>query len=151
DEAVVFIVGMRVNRWLKLRSWWPVFAAMPRMLAYLEKTPESGFLGGRKYWSGRVVLGVQYWRSMEDLGRFARDPKLLHHPAWAAFNRKTAGTADVGVFHETYVVRKGDIETLYGNMPAFGLAAAHRAVPRSMHGPTAAMERMGTQDPEYVS
>jgi hypothetical protein len=30
----------------------------------------------------------------------------------------------VGVWHETFVVRDGTFEALYGNMPTFGLAAA---------------------------
>jgi alpha/beta superfamily hydrolase len=36
---------------------------------------------GRFAVSGRVLMVVQYWRSAEDLGRFAKDPSLSHHPA----------------------------------------------------------------------
>jgi hypothetical protein len=40
------------------------------------------------------------------------------------FNRLIRDSGEVGVWHETYLVRAGEYETLYGNMPAFGLARA---------------------------
>lgn len=150
ESAVVFLIGMRINRLRRVRSWWPVFVAMPRMLAELGSTPGSGLLGFRAYWSGRVFLVVQYWRSMEELGRYARDPKLLHQPAWAAFNRTGAGSGDVGIFHETYEVPRAGVESLYGNMPAFGLAGAHRSVPRAAGRRTRAQDHLGQADPDYV-
>lgn len=151
DEVVVFLIGMRVNRWRKLRSWWPVFVAMPRMLAELKERPDAGLLGARSYWSGRVFLVVQYWSSAEALGRYARDPQLAHQPAWAAFNRAVAGNGDVGIFHETYQVPRSGVESLYGNMPAYGLALAQHSVPRARGRRSDAQERMGQQDPEYLA
>ena len=46
EEAVVFIIGMRVNRWRKVRSWWPAFVGMPRMLGELKET-NAGLLAAR--------------------------------------------------------------------------------------------------------
>src|SRR3712207_1972886 len=71
EEAVVFVIGMRVNRWRRVRSWLPVARAMPRMLAELAEHPEDGLLHACSYWSGRTFLVLQYWRSAEDLGRYA--------------------------------------------------------------------------------
>ncbi|MGI8864236.1 MAG: monooxygenase family protein [Solirubrobacteraceae bacterium] len=34
-ELVVFLIGMRINRPWKVRQWWPVFTAMPRMLKWI--------------------------------------------------------------------------------------------------------------------
>ena len=34
---VVFLIGMRVNKPWKLRTWVPVFLAMPKMLRYLAQ------------------------------------------------------------------------------------------------------------------
>lgn len=132
EEVVVFLIGMRVNRWRRVRSWWPPFAAMPRMLEELSEI-DAGLLGTHSYRSGRVFLVVQYWRSAAELGAYARHSQMRHAPAWAAFNKHAAGTGDVGIFHETYVVSSEAVESLYGNMPPFGLAAAHGRVPRSMH------------------
>ena len=71
---------------------------------------------------------VQYWRSFEHPERFARDPASLHLPAWRWFNRTAKGSGDVGIWHETYLVRSGEYEAIYGNMPPFGLGKATRTV-----------------------
>ena len=67
---------------------------------------------------------MQYWRSFADLERFARDASLPHHAAWRDYNRRVGTDGDVGVWHETYQVRAGQYESVYANMPMFGLAAA---------------------------
>ena len=150
DEPVVFLIGMRVNRWRKVRSWWPVLVAMPRMLRELEGA-DAGLLNAHTLWSGRVFLVVQYWRSAEELGSYARDPKYAHAPAWGAFNKRAAAGGDVGIFHETYVVPRDRIESLYGNMVPFGLGKAHDLVSRAERGSsTRAHERLATTEPDYA-
>ncbi len=151
ESVVVFLIGMRINRWRRVRSWWPAFVGMPRMLAELGKHPEAGLLGARSYWSGRNLLTVQYWRSAEQLGRYARDPQLAHQPAWGRHNRRAAATGDVGLWHESYVVPAASIESLYANMPAFGLGAALGAVPRAEARRTLAKELIGGPAGEPVT
>jgi hypothetical protein len=151
-EVVVFLIGMRFNRFRKVRSWWPTFVGMPRMLRELADHPDAGLLGARTYWSGRNLLVVQYWQSLEQLGRYARDPQMLHQQAWVRHNRRAAATGDVGIWHETYQAPADHIESLYGNMPAFGLGAALGTVARGAgRRRTRAQDRMGQQDPEYVA
>ena len=151
EGTVLFVIGMRVNRWRRVRSWWPVFVGMPRMLRELQQDPDLGLLDARTFWAGRTFLVVQHWRSAEQLGRYARDMQHAHGPAWAAFNSsKAPGRADVGIFHETYVVPGDNIETRYGNMPAFGLAAAVGAVPRARGLRRRAHERMGITEPDSL-
>ena len=53
DQVVVFLIGMRINRLWKVHKWWPVAAAMPRMLRELAGDPDSGFLGVES-WFGRI-------------------------------------------------------------------------------------------------
>ena len=132
DKVTVFLIGVRINRLRAVRSWWPVFMAMPRMLAELAADPDSGFLGARSYWSGRVVMVVQYWRSTQALGDYSRDPAREHQPAWLAFNRAAAGSGDVGIYHETYEVHAASVETVYANMPPFGLGLATHTVARGL-------------------
>jgi len=38
-------------------------------------------------------------------------------------------TAQTGIWHESYLVRAGQYEAIYGNMPPFGLGKAGRLVP----------------------
>lgn len=128
SEFVVFLIGMRINRVWKLHKWLPVARAMRRMLVEVEADGDSGFLGVEQ-WFGKSTLMVQYWRSFDDLERYAIDKAREHAPAWAAFNRAVASNGDVGIWHETYRVRPGDYECVYNNMPLFGLAKATSAVP----------------------
>lgn len=147
-DFVVFLIGMRVNRPWKFRKWWPVAVAMPRMLRVLDKRPELGCLGYH-LWFGRTTIVVQYWRSFEHLDRFARDKELPHLEPWRQFNRAVRDSGDVGIWHETYKVRAGEYEAIYGNMPVFGLANAGRHVPAGSKAHTAAA-RIGaaqTDDP----
>jgi len=129
-EVVVFIIGMRINRLLQVWRWMPVLAAMPKMIVELCRDPSLGLLAQpRTFLSGRVILLVQYWRSFEELERFARDPQRSHLGAWRDFNRRIRNNGSVGIFHETYRVPAEAIETVYANMPAFGLAGATACVP----------------------
>jgi hypothetical protein len=87
---------------------------------------------------------VQYWRSFDDLERFARDPGDRHLPAWKRYNREVRDTAAVGIWHETYKVRAGEYEAIYGNMPVFGLAAAAGHAPIGLKGESAG-QRIGAR------
>jgi hypothetical protein len=150
DEIVVFVIGMEVHRWRKVRSWVPVARAMFRMLDELESDPGSGFLGTVRSRQGRKFLQVQYWRSAEELGRYAHDAAREHAPAWAAFNRRGAGTGDVGLFHETYRVPREGVESLYANMRDHGLLAVLGARPRHAVRRTRTHEQMQSVEAEYV-
>jgi hypothetical protein len=138
DELVVFLIGVRVNRPLQIRKWWPVFTAMPKMLRYLEKHPEKGLLGFRQALLPSPIL-VQYWRSFADLERFARDSDDPHLEPWRAFNRQVGGSGDVGIWHETYRVPTSSIETIYANMPPSGLGRIAGVVPVQRGRDSAAM------------
>lgn len=145
EDMVVFLIGMRINRLWEFWRWIPVLAGMPRMIVELVKDPSRGLLGRpRTYLSGRVVLLVQYWNSFEDLERYARDPRAQHLPAWRAFNRRVRDNGSVGIFHETYRVAASDVETLYANMPVFGLSGVTHSIPLGRGQQTAAA-RLGTR------
>ncbi len=116
----VFLIGMRINRPWKIHRWLPIARDMPRMLAELKRRPELGLLGAQM-WPGRTFLVVQYWRSFEQLTEYARRPDLAHLPAWNRFRKYVGDSGDVGIFHETYRVTDGQYETIYHNMPPFGL------------------------------
>ena len=137
-DFVVFLIGMRINKFWKVHKWLPVFVGMPRMLRELADRPDSGLLGFRFHRGLRNHLVVQYWRSFEHLERYARDPDRDHVPAWAAFNRAVGSKGDVGIWHETYRVAAGQYEAIYHNMPAFGLGAAGPLVPAAGRHATAA-------------
>ncbi|WP_346779682.1 DUF4188 domain-containing protein [Streptomyces sp. S3(2020)] len=56
--------------------------------------------------------------------------------------RAHAGNGHVGICHETFIVPAGSYESVYVDMPAYGLAAATGVVPVGRRGDTAA-QRLG--------
>ena len=152
EPFVVFIIGMRINKLLAVRKWLPTVRAMGPMLRELYQHPEKGFLGGEffLYWRGPAL--VQYWRSFEDLEKFARNPDDPHLPSWQRFNRTVGSDGSVGIFHETFIIERGNYEAVYGNMPVFGLAKATEHV-RAVGGRETARRRLtrGENEPAVPS
>jgi hypothetical protein len=137
DDFVVFLIGMRVNRSWKVNKWFPVFTQMPRMLRWLDQHPQAGLLHWQFAWIKGPAI-IQYWRSFEELDRFARAPEQPHLPAWKMFNQAVRASGDVGIWHETFKIRAGEYESIYGNMPRIGLAAAGSHAPVGSTGQSAA-------------
>jgi hypothetical protein len=129
-DFCVFLIGMRVNKWWKPHKWLPLLLSMPPMIKELYTHPELGFLGAQTIPSIPPVI-VQYWRSFEALEAYAKMRDGKHLPVWAAFNRKIGQSGDVGIWHETYLVRAGEYESIYNNMPPHGLAKATAIAPAS--------------------
>lgn len=130
--AVIFLIGMRVNSPWRIRSWLPVFMAMPRMLEELFQHPELGLLDARNEFAWRRATVIQYWESMDKLMAYAAARDREHLPAWKAYNASVKRSGPVvGVWHEAYEVHPSASHTVYRNMPQFGLAAATRNVAAS--------------------
>ena len=123
-DFAVFLIGMRINALWKIWKWWPVTRAMPRMLRELTGHPELGFLHARMHFGFRTATLVQYWRSFSHLHDYAKSRTHEHLPAWTAFNRAAADNHDVGIWHETFLVHAGEYESIYRDMPAWGLGNA---------------------------
>ena len=133
DAFVVFLVGMRVNKTLHVRMWWPVASAMPPMIRTLEENPQKGYLGAEsffRFWPMTSIM-VTYWRSFDDLEYFAKNQDDPHLEPWRQFNKRIGRDGTVGIWHETYMIEPGNYECVYGNMPEFGLAKATNHVPVS--------------------
>ena len=121
-DFVVFLIGMRINKFWKVHKWLPVLRAMPRMLNELKAKDsiETGFLGA-EFSAGTIV---QYWRSFEHLTAYSRNRDQMHYPYWVKFNKEIGSNGDIGIWHETFLVRAGEYECIYNNMPLRGLAKA---------------------------
>lgn len=137
-DFVVFLIGMRINTFWKIHKWLPVARAMPRMLIELAQHKEMGLLGARTHFGLRNIMVVQYWRSFEHLADYAGNKNAEHFPAWVAFNKSVGSSGDVGIWHETYKVAAGQHESIYSNMPPYGLGAAGSLVSATGRKSTAA-------------
>jgi hypothetical protein len=127
-DFVVFLIGARGNSKLQAVK---VFAdlggrrSMHHMLRYLTQHPEKGLLGHQT--AGFTV--IQYWRSFDHLEAFAKDKDDPHLEAWRGYWRRVGQSTGAGIWHETYLVRAGEYEAIYGNMPPHGLGKASTLVP----------------------
>jgi hypothetical protein len=129
-DFVVFLIGAKLEKRHPIRSLRDLggMRGMPYMLKYLSQHPEKGLLGYDTY---GLTMNVQYWRSFEDLERFARDETDPHLEVWRRYWKRVGRDPRSGIWHETFLVRDGEYEAVYGNMPAHGLAAAAEVVPIS--------------------
>jgi Domain of unknown function (DUF4188) len=100
---------------------------MKPMLDYLVAHPEKGLLA---YEMGIPTI-VPYWRSFEQLEAFANDRDDPHLDVWRQYWWRIGRSSRTGIWHETYLVKAGQYEAVYGNMPAHGLGKAGRLVPAS--------------------
>lgn len=138
DGKVLFLIGMRFNQLWRVWKWFPVFTAMPKMLVELQKNPELGLVGTpRSFISGRTLLVWQYWASFEQLEAYATSTSAAHLPAWRKFNQRVRDNGAVGIYHETILLSDATVETVYANMPVFGLAGVTGAVPARQRGQSA--------------
>ena len=123
-DFVVFVIGTRLDLRHPLRWFLDVggLKGMPHMLKDLSQHPEKGLLGYQSF----GLVNIQYWRSFEHLEAFSADPGQSHRPAWQRYWKRVGRSARSGIWHETYLVRAGEYEAVYGNMPPTGLGAAHQ-------------------------
>jgi hypothetical protein len=128
-DFVVFLIGARFDMLHLARSLVDLGGrrGMKHMLDYLVARPEKGLLA---YQLGIPTI-VQYWRSFEQLEAFAKDRDDPHLDVWRKYWRRVGRTDRTGIWHETYLVRAGDYEAIYGNMPPHGLGKAGRLIPVS--------------------
>ena len=93
-------------------------------------------------WFSRTLVLIQYWRSIEQLIAYAKNRNAEHLPAWQAFNKAVGTDGSVGIWHETYMVSDKKYETVYANMPPFGLGKAGTLV-EARSGYQSATARLG--------
>jgi hypothetical protein len=149
-DFVVFRIGMRINALWKIHRWLPVFREMPNMLEELDEDPESGLLAYDVKLGIRNHEVVQYWRSFDQLRKYALDSTAQHAPAMKWTNRLMRESDAVGIWHETYLIEEGAYETVYDNAPPIGLGKAGTLYPATERRKTAA-GRLGLTEGNDVS
>ena len=127
-DFVVFLIGARFNSKLEFaRSLLDLGGrrGMRHMLDHLVAHPDKGLLA---YELGFPTI-VQYWRSFDHLEAFAKNQDDPHLSVWRQYWRRVGESGRTGIWHETYLVRAGEYEAVYGNMPPHGLGKAGHLVP----------------------
>ena len=144
EDLVVFLIGIRMNQtWKLTKNAAEAGQAMRRMLLELEQNPHLGCLGTESYVGdnadGSTTLVVQYWQSPDHLRRWAQSSQSEHYHPWRQLMKLGRETDELGFWHETFLVRGGEYETVYVNCPAFHLAAARGVTVEPAEGKKATM------------
>ena len=73
---------------------------------------------------------LQCWQNFEALEAYARSRDKLHAPAWSEFNRAARhARGDVSIWHETFLIKDGQFESVCSGMPPTGLGNAGYLLP----------------------
>jgi hypothetical protein len=140
---VVFIIGVRLNKIFAFFKWLSVIKAMVPMIKELYQNPELGFIQEQTVIGWRTVTTIQYWRSYEQLEAYTYGK--THSKAMKKFHQKIGKSGAIGLYHETYKIEKD--ESLYINMPIYGLAKAFEHVPITKELNTARKRMEKTNSP----
>lgn len=149
-DFVVFLIGAQVRNPFRARRALPLLGQMRGMLADLERDRvagiDRGFLGYQSHGVGPIGVIVQYWRSFDDLERFARAPGERHAEVWRAWYRAAQHRSRAaGIWHESFAVRAGQYEAVYQGTPVMGLLKAGRPQ-RITHRTLTARDRLRRTD-----
>lgn len=124
-DFVVFHIGARAHK--KLDQFFREMGdAFREMLQELEENPSLGCLGSEQFVGVTGFFIVQYWRSLDQLNAYARSSTNRHASAWAKVMRVVRKSNDYGIWHETFEVKEGNYECIFGACPPMMLGNCHQ-------------------------
>ncbi|CZT47455.1 uncharacterized protein RSE6_08017 [Rhynchosporium secalis] len=127
EKIAILLLGAKSNH--PLGIFEPQFGKVGNFLRIMteelngDPTQDSGFLGQsavtRKDKNGATEqVTISYWRSIEDVHRFAYSPN--HLSAWRWWNDNVKQLDHIGIMHEVYEADAGMWESVYVNFqPTF--------------------------------
>jgi hypothetical protein len=125
-------------------------AALPfsaRMAREIDRAAmEAMSSGAGLFRSERFRLGwnhfgaFQYWSSFEALDAWSHRPP--HSDWWRESLERMRGRGDFGVYHESYLVPRAGVESIYLNSPPVGLSAFGVAA-EAVGASTTSRDRLG--------
>lgn len=122
-DFVVFHIGARANHKIDGFLNW-MGQAMNKMQQELEENPQLGCLGIENYVGPTGTISVQYWRSQEQLNAWSRSATASHKSPWLKLAKTGFKSTNYAFWHETFLVKDGEYETIYVNCPPMLLGNA---------------------------
>ncbi|PKK44103.1 hypothetical protein CI102_11672 [Trichoderma harzianum] len=168
----VIMLGMRNNSALGMFGSGALDASLKfqAMLKDLENDPDSGFLGMCGYRAANErptangFMSVLYFRSVEDINRFAHAP--LHREVWDWFVELSKTHKHLSIMHEVYSAPKKNWENIFINYHLTGIGKILKPVilngkeytpianaqrgPLSTHKGRTGNSRSGADEKEYL-
>jgi len=137
EELCLVRIGLMV---LKPTAAW--FALrMVRAIDAASQQPEIGLLRSERWFAGlgHFVL-FQYWASYDQLEAWSH--QAPHSEWWQKANERMRTKRDFAVYHETYLVSRDCVESIYLDCPTVGLASFGKTS-AAEGGMTTSRDRLG--------
>lgn len=120
SELCLVRLGLVVRRWTALPYARRLAKAIDRD-ARASRLADAGLLHSERFAFGWDHFGVlQYWRSFDALDAWSHRPP--HADWWREAVDRMRRRGDFGVYHETFLVPRTNIESIYMSCPRLGLA-----------------------------
>ena len=139
-ELALARIGLIARRW-SARGAVRSLAKAAERAATEAKVAGAGLLHAERFaaGTGHVVL-LQYWRDYESMEAWTRRPP--HSEWWRSAVDRMRRKGDLGVYHESFLVPRANVESIYLDSPPVGLMAFGDL--DDANGPrTAARDRLG--------
>jgi hypothetical protein len=119
EELALIRIGLIGRSW---RGRLFVARLARQVERHLAASKPPGLLSSERFAMGRGHVGWwQYWDGFDRLEAWAR--QTPHSEWWRTALDRIRRRDDVGLYHETFLVRPGDLESLAINAPGVGLSA----------------------------
>ncbi len=121
---------------------------MARAIDRASRWPEAkdlGLLHAERWFAGfgHFVI-LQYWASYDQLEAWSH--QAPHSEWWREANERMRTRGDFGIYHESYLVPRDGVESIYLNCPAVGLASFGKTgMPEGRM--TTSRDRLGRRSP----
>jgi hypothetical protein len=120
-ELCLIRLGIQARKWTALPFATKLGRAIDRS-AKEAIAANAGLLHSERFAFNMRHFGVlQYWRSYDELEQWVRRPP--HSEWWRQAIDRERTKGDLGVYHETFLVPRSAIESIYLNCEPVGLSA----------------------------
>lgn len=123
-ESVEELCLVRLGLVVRGLRAWPYAARLARAIERAAAEAigsNAGLLSSERFRFGWGHFGVlQYWSSFDALDAWSHRPP--HSEWWRGALERMRKRGDFGVYHETFLVPKAGLESIYLNCPPVGLA-----------------------------
>ncbi len=145
EELCLIRLGFLVRRWTALPYAMRLGRAIDRSAAEAIAAG-AGLLHSERFAMGSRHFGVlQYWNSFDALDAWSHRPP--HSEWWREAVDRMRRKRDFGVYHETFLVPRSGIESIYLDCPPIGLSSF--GVRGEPIGPmTTSRDRLGRRVPK---
>jgi hypothetical protein len=121
EELCVIRLGLVVRKLSAFRYLSKVRKAIEQS-AIEAKAADAGLLNSERYLVSWNHFGfLQYWRSFQALEDWSHQPP--HSLWWREALERLRTKGDFGIYHETFLIPRTNIESIYLDCPPIGIAS----------------------------